>query len=88
MKLAVIDLGTNTSNLLIAEVIKPGYRILHQSKQLVRLGDNKIRNNLLSKEAITRAYNALAEQKKIIENSRFRKFVFLQPRPFAMPETK
>jgi exopolyphosphatase / guanosine-5'-triphosphate,3'-diphosphate pyrophosphatase len=67
MKVAVIDLGTNTCNLLIAEVIKPGYRILHQSKELVRLGDNKIRNNLLSQEAITRAVNALIEQKKIID---------------------
>ncbi|MBW6535477.1 MAG: hypothetical protein K0B11_10740 [Mariniphaga sp.] len=67
MKVAVIDLGTNTCNLLIAEFIKPGYRIVHQSKLLVRLGDNKIKNNLLSKEAISRAYYALAEKKKIIE---------------------
>ena len=66
MKLAIIDLGTNTCNLLIAEVIKPGYRILHQSKELVRLGDTKIRNNLLSQQAITRSNNALAEQKNII----------------------
>ncbi|MEE4287095.1 MAG: hypothetical protein V2I31_13155 [Mariniphaga sp.] len=67
MKVAVIDLGTNTCNLLIAEVIKPGYRILHQSKELVRLGDTKIRNNLLSQQAITRANKALASQKKIID---------------------
>ncbi|WP_372949088.1 hypothetical protein [Mariniphaga sp.] len=73
MKVAVIDLGTNTCNLLIAEVIKPGYRILHQSKQLVRLGDNKIKNNLLSKEAISRANNALAGQKKIIDTFQIQK---------------
>jgi exopolyphosphatase/guanosine-5'-triphosphate,3'-diphosphate pyrophosphatase len=73
MKVAVIDLGTNTCNLLIAEIIKPGYRILHQSKQLVRLGDSKIKNNLLSTEAVTRAYNALAEQKKIIEKYKVQK---------------
>lgn len=67
MRIAVIDLGTNTCNLLVAEVIKPGFKILHQSKQLVRLGDRKIKNNQISQEAISRVTLALSEQKKIIE---------------------
>jgi len=50
MRVAVIDLGTNTCNLLIAQIKKHEYEILHQSKQLVKLGDknlsiNQIRNN-------------------------------------------
>ena len=68
MKLAVIDLGTNTCNLLIAETNLEGFAILHQSKQLVKLGDNKIRENEISPEATVRAIEALEIQKKIIEN--------------------
>jgi exopolyphosphatase/guanosine-5'-triphosphate,3'-diphosphate pyrophosphatase len=67
MRVAIIDLGTNTCNLLIAEVIKPGYKILHQSKQLVRLGDAKIKNNQISQEATSRVIRSLSVQKKIIE---------------------
>ena len=67
MKIAVIDLGTNTCNLLIAEVNSDGYRILHQSKELVRLGDGKIRSNKISSEATKRAVQSLLHHKKIIE---------------------
>lgn len=66
MKTAIIDLGTNTCNLLIAEYSATDFKILHQSKQLVRLGDMKIRDNLISDEAIDRVLTALDEQQKII----------------------
>jgi exopolyphosphatase/guanosine-5'-triphosphate,3'-diphosphate pyrophosphatase len=67
MKLAVIDLGTNTCNLLIAEINHAGYTILHQSKQLVKLGDNKIKDDEISPEATKRAIKSLQLQKEIIE---------------------
>jgi exopolyphosphatase/guanosine-5'-triphosphate,3'-diphosphate pyrophosphatase len=67
MKLAVIDLGTNTCNLLIAETNQNGFNILHQSKQHVRLGDNKIRDNEISPEAIERAIQSFQIQREIIE---------------------
>lgn len=67
MKLAVIDLGTNTCNLLIAETNNNGFTILHQSKQHVRLGDNKIRDNEISPEAIGRAIQSFQIQSEIIE---------------------
>ena len=66
MKLAVIDLGTNTCNLLIAKIENGEYKILHQSKQLVKLGDNKIRANEISLQATERTLNALSEHQKII----------------------
>lgn len=75
MRIAVIDLGTNTCNLLIAEVIKPGYKILHQSKMLVRLGDKKIKNNRISAEATRRVIRSLSTQNEIIKNIRFKKLV-------------
>lgn len=68
MKVAVIDLGTNTCNLLMAEIIQPGYKILHQSKQLVKLGDKTLKTNQISDAATKRVINALSAQHKIIEN--------------------
>lgn len=67
MKIAVIDLGTNTCNLLIAEINSLGFEILHQSKQLVKLGDDKIKANEISTKAIKRTLAALQIQKKIIK---------------------
>lgn len=67
MKVAIIDLGTNTCNLLVAEVNHANLNILHQSKQLVKLGDNKIRNNEISMEATNRVLRSFETQKKIIE---------------------
>ena len=66
MKAAIIDLGTNTCNLLIAESDGSTYNILHQSKQLVRLGDNKIRDGEISYEARQRAIGAFQQHKQII----------------------
>lgn len=66
MKTAIVDLGTNTCNLLIAEYTASDFKILHQSKQLVRLGDMKIRDNLISNEAIDRVLAVLEEQQKTI----------------------
>jgi exopolyphosphatase / guanosine-5'-triphosphate,3'-diphosphate pyrophosphatase len=68
MKVAVIDLGTNTCNLLIAEMDSFGYEILHQSKQLVKLGDDKIRQNEISAAATSRVMESFQTHKKIIRN--------------------
>jgi exopolyphosphatase / guanosine-5'-triphosphate,3'-diphosphate pyrophosphatase len=73
MRIAVIDLGTNTCNLLIAEVIKPGYKILHQSKILVRLGDKKIKNKRISAEATRRVIRSLSAQNEIIKKYQVQK---------------
>lgn len=67
MKIAIIDLGTNTCNLLIAETNLTEYKILHQSKQLVKLGDGKIKENEISREATTRVVDSLRVQQEIIQ---------------------
>lgn len=69
MKVAVIDLGTNTCNLLIAKIRSKGYEILHQSKQLVKLGDNKISTNEISDEATIRVLAAFKAHQKIIREN-------------------
>jgi len=67
MRAAVIDLGTNTCNLLIAETSETGYKILHQSKNLVRLGDNKIKEGEISREATQRTIESFLQHKEIID---------------------
>ena len=67
MRAAVIDLGTNTCNLLIAETSETGYKILHQSKDLVRLGDNKIKEGEISQEATQRTIESFLHHKEIID---------------------
>lgn len=58
---AVIDLGTNTCNLLIAEPGTNGiFRILYQGKEAVKLGSGGIHKNQLHPEAIRRGLDALA----------------------------
>ncbi|PIF05147.1 MAG: exopolyphosphatase, partial [Draconibacterium sp.] len=77
MKYAIIDLGTNTCNLLIAETKATGYSILHQSKELVKLGDNQISNNALSDAAMQRAVNVLRLQREISESNRAEKIIVI-----------
>ncbi|MCG6186573.1 Ppx/GppA phosphatase family protein [Maribellus maritimus] len=68
MRIAVIDLGTNTCNLLVAEINSTEYSILHQSKQLVRLGDDKIKTNEISPDATQRVLQSFSKHKEIIKN--------------------
>jgi len=68
MRVAIIDLGTNTCNLLIAEINLHGFKILHQSKQLVKLGDDKIRENEISGAATSRVLQSFQVHKKIISD--------------------
>ena len=67
MKKAVIDLGTNTFHLLIAEAVKEKFLTLHKTQQLVRLGEKRIQQNLISSDAIKRAVKAVMYFKDIID---------------------
>ncbi|AHW61648.1 exopolyphosphatase / guanosine-5'-triphosphate,3'-diphosphate pyrophosphatase [Draconibacterium orientale] len=67
MRIAVIDLGTNTCNLLIAEMNGADYKLLHQSKEMVKLGDGKIKDNQISEEATFRTKAAFVAHKKVMD---------------------
>ncbi|MFY9153597.1 MAG: phosphatase [Prolixibacteraceae bacterium] len=69
-KIAIIDLGTNTCNLLIAEYQDRNYRILHQSKEVVKLGRNGIEKNMLTWDALERT--VLAFQKHQTKIAKFK----------------
>jgi exopolyphosphatase / guanosine-5'-triphosphate,3'-diphosphate pyrophosphatase len=67
MRIAVIDLGTNTFNLLIAEnQDNQPYTILHSSKISVKLAKGSLDRKELKNDAITRGMNAIEKFTHII----------------------
>jgi exopolyphosphatase/guanosine-5'-triphosphate,3'-diphosphate pyrophosphatase len=66
-KIAVIDLGTNTFNLLIATVNGDGsYQIIHNSKLPAKLGEGGIVQKIIIPEAFQRGINAFGEHFRTI----------------------
>lgn len=58
-RVAIIDLGTNTFNLLITEVEHNSYRILVESKYPAKLGEGGIHKATITPEAMKRGVEAL-----------------------------
>ncbi|HXU27279.1 MAG TPA: exopolyphosphatase [Bacteroidia bacterium] len=67
MRVAIIDLGTNTFGLLIVDVEGNKYKTIHQCREVVKLGQESITNNILSPEAFQRGIAALCNLSKIIQ---------------------
>lgn len=61
MKRAVIDLGTNTFNVLVADVSAGGFTVLHTSKQGVALGMGGINEGIIAPAAMKRALKAFSD---------------------------
>lgn len=62
MRIAAIDCGTNSLHLLIAQMDDEGrYDILHDLKEMPRLGEGVVRTGLLAEDAMNRAVQTLAE---------------------------
>ena len=68
-KIAVIDCGTNTFNLLIASTNKDGLKILIKKKRVVKLAQN-FDNSIIGENAINRAVNAMLFFKQLIDDSK------------------
>ncbi|VAW13200.1 Exopolyphosphatase, partial [hydrothermal vent metagenome] len=66
MTTAIIDLGTNTCNLLVAGTGNGKYQILYQGKEAVKLGDRSINQNIISSKAIERTVIALQNHQETI----------------------
>ena len=64
--IAVIDLGTNTCNLLIAEYQDKSYEIRYQGKEVVKLGKNGIDKNRLTEDGLNRAVLAICKHQEQI----------------------
>lgn len=67
MKAAVIDLGTNTFHLIIAEISATDIKILFKTNEPVRLGQGRINDHLIIPEAFERGINTLKTFKQEIE---------------------
>jgi len=69
MKFAILDFGTNTFNLLVAETDeRKGFRILYSGKEAVKLGKGGINNKHLTPEAMERGITAVERHMKTIEH--------------------
>ncbi len=65
-KVAVLDLGTNTFNLLLAKITAQAYFVFHSEKIPVMIGKNGISRGIIAPEAQLRAETALRKYKSII----------------------
>lgn len=66
-KVAIIDMGTNTFNLLVASVNGDStYQIIHSSKQAVKLGEGGINQKFIAPAAYQRGLSAIGEHMRTI----------------------
>jgi len=75
MKIATIDVGTNSTRMLIAEVDKGEVKPLFKTGRVTRLGRRVKESGELSREGIESTLEALREFKKIIEEFAVEKVV-------------
>jgi len=78
MRIAVIDLGTNTFNLLIVD--KNGdftYKKLESARIPVKLGEGSINKGFISEKPFARGIDALKEYRKIIDKNEVKKVLAL-----------
>lgn len=69
MRVALLDLGTNTFNMLIAEIDRnKNYRRIYQSKVPVRLGEGGLNDNMITDAAFERGLLALKNQIIALKN--------------------
>lgn len=73
MKIAVIDLGTNTFHLMLAEVSADTYEILHRERKAVKIGEKGISKGEITAEAWDRALIALQKFKAFTEKENVEK---------------
>ncbi|NCO56261.1 MAG: phosphatase [Bacteroidetes bacterium CG02_land_8_20_14_3_00_31_25] len=66
MRIAAIDLGTNTFNLLVADADAQSYTEVLRDKRVVKLGLGGITNNTISEEAIQRGVSAIKDYIEIM----------------------
>jgi len=72
-KIAIIDMGTNTFHLLIAEADEKGYHITHRDRLAVKIGKDGITKGLITEEGIHRALLAMQSFKNIIDQRDIRR---------------
>jgi exopolyphosphatase/guanosine-5'-triphosphate,3'-diphosphate pyrophosphatase len=75
-KLAVIDIGTNSIHMVLAEVQPDGnYKIVDRFKNMARLGDGTFESQRLSDEAIARGLDVLRQLVTLARNKGYERIV-------------
>jgi exopolyphosphatase / guanosine-5'-triphosphate,3'-diphosphate pyrophosphatase len=67
MRVAIIDMGTNTFHLLMAEVDAEGFSITYREKVPVKIGMGGINQGYITEAGIDRALNAMRSFKKTLQ---------------------
>jgi exopolyphosphatase/guanosine-5'-triphosphate,3'-diphosphate pyrophosphatase len=67
MRVAIIDLGTNTFSLLIVDIQASSYEIVHHAKEAVKLGEGGITKNIIAPAAFKRGVSAMQHLHTIIK---------------------
>ncbi|SEB16749.1 Ppx/GppA phosphatase family protein [Pedobacter hartonius] len=67
MKAAVIDLGTNTFHLIIAEISSKGVTLIYKTNVPVRLGEGRINDHVIIPEAFERGIATLKDFRNEID---------------------
>lgn len=70
MKAAVIDLGTNTFHLIIAEITSTGLEVIYKTTVPVKLGEGRINENIIIPAAFERGIATLQDFKATIAEHR------------------
>ncbi|MFY0600225.1 MAG: Ppx/GppA family phosphatase [Cyclobacteriaceae bacterium] len=68
MRIAVIDMGTNTFHLLIVDVLNSDWKIVYREKAAVRIGKGGINKGEITSEAEQRALDTLSRFNQIIQD--------------------
>lgn len=67
-RIAIIDMGTNTFHLLIAERKNNSYAIVHRERIASKIGVSGINNRIITPEGAERAISALKDFKKVLDS--------------------
>src|SRR3954447_5421668 len=70
MKIAAIDLGSNSVHMVLVEIVRGGaFRVIGTEKEMVRLGARTLSRGKLSASATARGLDALREFKHVAEST-------------------
>ncbi|MBD1366401.1 exopolyphosphatase [Mucilaginibacter sp. ZT4R22] len=68
-RIAVMDLGTNTFHLLIAEGSAGDFKVIHHQTEAVKIGEGGINKGIIQQAAFTRGIKAMQDFKKHIDGA-------------------
>ena len=75
MRIAAIDLGSNSFHMVIVETRAGGFQLIEREKEMVRLGERTLSRGRLSAEAMRRGLDTLREYRRLADAQRVDKLL-------------